>query len=264
MQIELSQCRLAFDEAGKGTPILFIHGYPMNRRLWQPQLEDLAEVGHVLALDLRGHGESEQIPGPYSMELFADDCNEFLDVMRIPKVVLCGLSMGGYICMAFYRKYASRVVGMVLTATRAAADSPTARESRDKAIDQAISQGPAPIVEGMINRLLSPYSQSNRPSLITKAHDFIDDISTQTIVADLQGLKTRLDSSSILATISQPVCIIHGEDDQIVPLEEAREMHHTIKHSRLHILPLAGHVPNLEQPGLFNQAVRQFIMEIKS
>ena len=133
----------------------------MNRKLWQPQMEELPDAGRVLAIDLRGHGESELVPGPNRMELFADDCKEFLDALGIQKAVLCGLSMGGYICMAFYRKYAAHVAGIVFTATRAGADTPAARENRDKVIAQVTSQGPDPIVESMVSKVLSPFKTRN-------------------------------------------------------------------------------------------------------
>ena len=259
MKIKLSQCTLAYDDAGSGTPILFIHGYPMNRKLWNGQITALAEASRVLTLDLRGHGDSEQTPGPYSMELFADDCKEFLDALGIQKAVICGLSMGGYVCMAFYRKYAARVAGIVLTATRPAADSPAARENREIAINQVTTQGPTPIVEGMAERLLSPYSLANHPEMVEKTRLMMEGISTQTIVADLRALKARRDSTDLLQHITVPVCIIHGEDDRIVPVSEAHEMQKGVRQSRIHVFTHAGHVPNLEQTALFNQTVHQFL-----
>jgi pimeloyl-ACP methyl ester carboxylesterase len=228
--------------------------------MWIPQLEGLTNTARVIAIDLRGHGESEQIPGTYSMESLADDCNEILDSLAIKeKVVLCGLSMGGYISMAFIRKYASRIAGIVFTATRAAADSAEAKESRNKAISLAHTEGAAPILDGMVNRLLSPFTLTNRPEVKTYIRQMMDGISVQTIVADLQGLRDRPDSRDLLRTITQPVCILHGEDDQIIPVGEAREMQAAIPGAQLHILPQAGHLLNLEQPALFNQAVNQFL-----
>jgi len=264
MKIQLKKTSIAYDDVGQGMPILFIHGYPLNRSMWQPQLSGLKDIARVLSMDLRGHGESEQVAGPYSMELFADDCMEFLDSLHInQKIILCGLSMGGYISMAFYRKYAQHLAGLILTATRAGADSPEARNNRDKAIAQTVENGPGPIIQGMLGKLLSPSTFSERPGLVQDTRQIMESISAETIIADLQALKERPDSTSILPTIREPVCIIHGADDQIIPLTEAQAMKNVIPDARLHVLEKAGHLLNLEQPESFNQAVQQFLNEIK-
>jgi 3-oxoadipate enol-lactonase len=123
MKITFQGKQFGYTDLGQGLPIVFIHGYPLSRNMWDSQLEYLSKTYRPIALDLRGHGESQSIPGPYSMDMLADDCATLLDVLNITNpVVVCGLSMGGYVTMAFYRRYSQRVAGLIFAGTRSSAD----------------------------------------------------------------------------------------------------------------------------------------------
>lgn len=260
MEIQLPHLRLAYSDAGQGQPLLFVHGFPLNRQMWQPQLEGLAQVCRVLTVDLRGHGQSQSGPGPYSMELFADDLEAFLTALQITQpIVLCGLSMGGYIAFAFFRKYASRLRGLILTATRAAADSPQARQGRDQMAELARQQGVEAIAESMLPRLLSPRTLQEKPELVAQVRHILQAISVETILGDLAALKDRPDSTPTLAAIQIPTLILPGAEDQLIPLSEAQTLHAGIPTAYMEVIPRAGHLPNLENPAAFNQAVRNFL-----
>jgi pimeloyl-ACP methyl ester carboxylesterase len=255
---------MAYSDAGKGLPLLFVHGYPLNRRMWDPQLQGLSDVAHLLAPDLRGHGESQAVPGPYSVDLFADDLAAFLDALGIrQKIVLCGLSMGGYIVFAFYRKYAARLAGLILTATRAAADTPQARLSRDQSAESARQQGVNAIVEAMLPKLLAPVTSQTRPELVEQTRQIMATTTLEALLGDLVALKERPDSTPTLAEIQIPTLLLPGASDQIIPLQEAQVMHAAIRGSVLEVIPQAGHLPNLENPAAFNAAVRLFLYHLK-
>jgi pimeloyl-ACP methyl ester carboxylesterase len=265
MHFTRQSIRFAYADHGQGPLIVFIHGYPLSRALWQPQIE-LADAGlRLLAPDLRGHGGSQTSPGPepHLMETFAADCIALLDHKRIRRpVFFCGLSMGGYVCFALQRLYPERVAGLILTATRPGADSPTARAGRQSAAEIARSQGPQPIFDGMLPKLLSPHSLAERPQLLRQAARLMQrSAGVETIVKDLLGMQTRPDSTPLLSSINKPVLIIHGADDQIIPLSEAEAMQKALPQARLAVLPQAGHLLNLEQPAAFNQAIKGFIEE---
>jgi 3-oxoadipate enol-lactonase len=255
--------KMAYTDHGSGIPLVFVHGYPLSRRMWDPQVEALSDIARVIVPDLRGHGESEAIPGPYSMELFADDLAALLDKLHIQeKIVLCGLSMGGYVAFAFFRKYAPHLAGLVLTATRAADDSPQARAGRDQAAETARQNGIVPIAEGMITRLLATGRAQSDPQLAEQARSIMHTISLEGMLGDLAGLKSRPDSRPLLGKICLPVLVVHGSEDQIVPLEEAKAMASSIPESRLEVILSAGHLLNMEQPELFNACLREYLLSL--
>lgn len=264
MRIRLHDLTMGYEDKGSGQPLLFIHGYPLNRTMWEPQIAGLADIARVIAPDLRGYGESDPVPGPYSMEMLADDCAALLDAIGVTQpVVVCGLSMGGYVAFAFYRKYAARVVGLILAATRAGADSPEGKANRTKSAELAREQGAGPIVETMLSKMLSPQSYQARPELVAHVGRILESASVGGIVGALMAMRERPDSTPTLAQIDKPTLILHGADDQLISPQEAQAMHAAIKTSQLRMVPAAGHLPNLEQPELFNSAVREFINSLR-
>jgi 3-oxoadipate enol-lactonase len=260
MLIQLKKIRLAYDDLGQGQPLLFIHGYPLSRRMWQPQISGLASDFRVLALDLRGHGESQTVTGPYLMSLLADDCADFLEGLAIQQpVVVCGLSMGGYVAFEFYRQHPKQVAGLVLAATRPGPDTPEGRSNRDKSGALASQQGVSAIAEAMLPKLMSPATYQRQPDLVNQVKTILESISLEGVIGDLQGMKERPDSTLTLAEIKVPTLVLHGADDQLVPLREAEIMREAISNSRLEVISEAGHLLNLEQPEWFNRLIKDFI-----
>ena len=263
MKIQIKQFSMAYTDAGQGAPLLLVHGYPLSRRLWEAQIAGLADVARIIAPDLRGHGDSEAVPGPYSMDLFADDLKALLDALGITQpVVLCGLSMGGYVAFAFQRKYAAHLAGLVLTATRPAPDSPEARLGRDQAMETARQQGPGAIIESMLPRLLAPVTVAERPDILAQAGAIMQRTSLEGILGDLQALKERPDSTPDLPRIRVPTLVLAGAQDAIIPVKEMQDMHAAIPGSRIEVIPNAGHLLNLENPGAFNAALRRFLEQL--
>jgi pimeloyl-ACP methyl ester carboxylesterase len=251
---------MAYSDSGAGMPLVFLHGFPLNRGMWQPQLEAFKDTHRVIAPDLRGHGESQPIPGPYSMFLFSQDLNALLDHLGIEeKIILCGLSMGGYICFEFYRNFPERLAGLVLTATWAAADTPEKKAGRDESASNVLKNGVAPVAEGMLPLLLSPETSQSNPDLQAQVSAILHGTSVEGTVGSLQAMRDRSDSTPILSEIDLPVLVIHGADDRIIPYQEAANMAGQIPQSRLVKVEGAGHLPNLEKPGAFNSAFKGFL-----
>jgi 3-oxoadipate enol-lactonase len=259
-QIELHNSYLNVEVSGRGQPLILIHGFPLNREMWRPQIETLSSVAKVIAPDLRGHGQSPPTPGPYSMDLLADDCATLLEELGISEpVVLCGLSMGGYVAFSFYRRYPSLVAKLVLAATRAGADSPQARDNRDKAVETVKQHGPQDLVDSMVPIMMAPQVYANQPELVANVRNIMAQTSAEGMVAALRGMKSRPDSTTTLEQIGVPTLILHGADDQLIPLSESKAMQAGIPNSQLEVIPDSGHLLNLEQSQLFNQAVEKFI-----
>ena len=236
MRLHLPGLLVAYTDEGEGRPLLLLHGYPLSRRLWQPQVSGLAATGRLIAPDLRGHGQTDATPGPCSVEQYADDAARLLDALGLTQpIIVGGLSMGGYIALAFQRRHPQRVAGLILAATRAGADTAEGKAKRDEAAAAARAQG-------------------------TRA------IMAATPVAGLLGalaaLRDRPDATQQLATIRQPVLVIHGADDQLIPPSAAEAMAQALPNSRLALLPGCGHLLNLEQPAAFTAAVRTFVTSV--
>jgi pimeloyl-ACP methyl ester carboxylesterase len=197
------------------------------------------------------------------MDLLAEDCRDLLDALGVDKpVFLCGLSMGGYVTFAFIRNYPERVAGVILAATRAGEDSPDGKANRDKAADLARRGGPGYVAESMLPKMLSPRNYNNRPDLVQQVWEIMQSTPLDGILGDLMGMKDRPSSIPTLAQINKPTLILHGSDDQLIPLSDAVAMRTAIHGAQLRVILDAGHLLNMEQPEQFNQAIRTFIKEI--
>lgn len=263
MLVNVNGINIAYEERGSGVPLLLIHGFPFNRKMWAPQLEGLSRVARVIAPDLRGHGESQALPGPYWMDDLAGDLHAFLQVIGVDRpFVVCGLSMGGYIAMAMYRKYGVHMAGLVLAATRAGPDSEEARQGRDKNIALAREQGVAAVVDGMLHKMFSAKTVQQRPELVRQVRAMMEETSLEGITGALQGMKDRPDSTTTLGLIEFPTLILYGEDDQLVPRSEIRAMEQALRYPRVEGLPDSGHLLNMEQPEHFNSAIERYLQEL--
>ena len=133
---------MAFLDTADRLTALMIHGFPFSSAIWQLQKEDMVNFARIIAPDLRGHGQSDAVEGPYSMQLFADDCVDLMGHLGVaPPFVVSGLSMGGYIAFEIYRRYSEFVGGLVLTSTRPGADSAAGKANRDQAIKMVQDEG---------------------------------------------------------------------------------------------------------------------------
>ncbi len=247
---------MSYEDSCNRIPTLWIHGFPLNNLLWDLQVDGLAHMARLITPDLRGHGLTEPSEPPCSMKGFADDCAQLLDHLGIEgPVVVAGLSMGGYVALEFYRRYPESVAGLILAATRAGADSEEARLARDAAAATATAEGIAPIVEGMLPKLMAPNTYGEQPDLGEFVEEMMMQTSTEGMVGALAAMRDRADSTPHLDKIKVPCLVLHGEEDQLIPLSEARLMQESIEGAELVVVPGAGHLPNLEQPELFNEAV---------
>ncbi|PID86821.1 MAG: alpha/beta hydrolase [Chloroflexi bacterium] len=255
---------LAFIDSCDSITLMMIHGFPFSSAMWEPQIEDLASVTRVIAPDLRGHGRSQAVPGSYTMEMLADDCVGLLDYLAITTpVVVCGLSMGGYVAFEFFRRYPELVAGLILTSTRALPDTPQGKANRDKMAAKAQTEGVAAIAADMLPKLFSPKTYEENEEVVDFVQEMMEWASVDGVVGALAAMRDRPDSSPTLTEIDVPTLIIHGADDKIVPLAEAEAMRDAIPNAQLVVIPDAGHVPNLEQIDAFNDAVMDFLMELQ-
>ena len=214
-------------------------------------------------MDLRGHGESDAPLWRFTLEQYADDVAGLMDHLSIQRAVLVGLSMGGYVGFAFYRKYDQRVCGLVLADTRAQADSEEARTGRFNLAQTAFRQGPGPVADVMMPKLLRPMSLKTRPDLVGQLRRTIETTEVSGIIVDLIAMADRPDSLPLLPQITCPTLVIVGDEDHTTPPADARLIAQGIPGARFAVIAGAGHLSNLEQPDRFNKLVGEFAAELK-
>ena len=264
MLAKINGTHIAYSDKGTGTALVFLHAFPLNRTMWAPQEAHLSRRFRVVTVDLRGHGESDAPLWHSSLEQYAGDVNGLLDHLAIQQAVLIGLSMGGYVSFAFYRKYARRVQALVLADTRAAADSAEARTGRFNLVQTAYRKGAGAVAEIMLPKLLGATSMAERPGIVRQVRHMIETCEVSGIVVESIAMAERPDSMPLLSLITCPTLVIVGEEDDTTPPSEARFLAQGIPGARLSIIPGAGHISNLEQPDLFNQEVAKFVEELLS
>jgi 3-oxoadipate enol-lactonase len=259
MRARINGIEMSFDVRGDGPAVLLAHGFPFDRSMWAPQADVLAGSYQVVVPDLRGHGETEAPPGPYAMDLFADDLAALLTHLGIERVVLGGLSMGGYIAFAFYRKYAARVRALILADTRPQADSPEGRLARFDMIRLAQEQGMPAVAERLVPRLVSPKTLASNPFVVAHVRRMIEATPVEGLTGAQMAMADRPDSTPMLGEITCPVLTLVGSDDVLIPPGDVQAMTVAIRKARMATIPDAGHVSTLEQPEAFNAAVQRFL-----
>ena len=249
---------IAFDDVGTGTPVVFLHAFALNRTMWAPQTSALAARCRCIAADARGSGESAAT-SPYSMDVYADDIIAVLDARGVEQATVVALSMGGYAAFSLWRRHRHRVRALVLADTRAGTDSEETLERRRQLIDVAKREGSAAAAERQLPGLLGKTTRERHPDVVEVVRRMMAKTSAEGIVAQLEAMMRRVDSTPILPTVDVPTLIVVGEEDALTPPKEARLMHRAIGGSRLEILTQAGHLSNLERPAAFNAVLAEFL-----
>jgi 3-oxoadipate enol-lactonase len=254
---------LAVDDVGTGPAILFIHGFGLDRTMWRHQVTGLAGWRRI-APDLRGAGRSDAPDLGYSMATYAKDLAALLDALDVERVVLCGLSMGGYIAFEFLRRWPERVTGLVLMDTQAEADTAEGRKGRDALIAATRERGSVAVVEGLLPRLLAEDAPTRAPALVAELRRTIEGLPVAGLVGALQAMKDRPNSTGLLPRLNLPALVLVGEEDRITPPDVSRAMAAALPNAELEVVPGAGHVPTLEQPGLVTARLTTFLAGLPS
>ena len=250
---------VGYSDHGNGTPLVFIHAFPLSKTMWQPQADALKDTYRVITIDLGGHGESDIVLWNDTLDDYAKDVIRLLDHLGIAQAVFVGLSMGGYTLFSIYRHYADRVKAMVLADTRAQADSEEGKAGRRSMAQVAFSDGAPAIADLMLPKILAPFTIEHHSEIVEQVRQMILQTSTAGIVVDLVAMAARPDSTDLLSTITCPTLVIVGENDVTTPVSESLYMANRITGSTLVTIPEVGHLSNFEQPVAFNEALRSFL-----
>jgi len=254
---------IGYDDTGQGPVVVFLHAFPLNRTMWAPQTSALATTWRCVTIDARGFGESTPTR-PFSVDRYADDVVAVLDGLGIARVTVVGLSMGGYVAFALWRRHPRRVRALVLADTRAGADTPETRDRRRELIALARASGVGAVADRQMTGLLGKSTRERGAEVEMSARSIAANATVDGVVGALEAMMERKDSTPTLATISVPSLIIAGEEDVLTPPKEARAMHSMIDGSRLELLAHAGHLSSIERPAAFNAVLNEFLHMVES
>ncbi len=238
--VAVNGINLAYTRLGKGTPLMLVHGFPLDSSSWNELIPYLKDHFDLILPDLRGFGKSTTVEAPYTLSDMADDLAGLLDHLGVEKTALAGHSMGGYISLAFAKKYPQRVIGLGLVASQAAADAPAGKESRYKTAADVAEKGVGVVVEAMTPKLSADVRVQEF------VHGVIERQSKQAVIGALKAMAVREDSMPILSSSDFPLVLIHGDAAPLIPPERAREIKSANPSARLLELKGAGHMPMME------------------
>lgn len=253
LKARVNGTELAYLHSGRGTPLVLLHGYPLDHTIWEPVLPDLQGAGDLVLPDLRGFGASRSSQSGYSLVDMAADVAGLLDHLNIQQAAIAGHSMGGYIALAFARAFPERTLGLGLIASQAVADSPEGRKGRAETADQVRKQGVGVVADSMPARLTS------NPTLQILLREIVLRQSPQAILAALQAMADRPDSTPVLSGFDFPVVVVHGLQDALIPVERARQVLALVRHGSLVELEGVGHMPMMEASRATAEALRTLI-----
>lgn len=242
--------------------VVFIHGFPFDLSIWDKQMEGLPENICGISYDIRGFGKSSGGHYFFSIDLFAKDLIQFLQKLSVQRVVLCGVSMGGYIALRAAQRSSDHLSGLILCDTNAAADSNEAKLKRFESINQILDGGKAQFIEGFVKGLFSKKTKEENQELIDQISGIISQTSDDTICAAQLALASRTETVSFLPGLTVPCLIIRGAEDQMMSIEQAEQMDSQLNSHGIREIPDAGHLPNTENPEAFNEAINNFILQI--
>lgn len=260
LTIALNNFQLSYDDLGEGSiPIIFLHGFPFDKTMWQGQLEFLKHSYRLIPIDIRGFGKSIDEESPLSIDLFTDDVIQFMDLLSIEKAIICGLSMGGFIALNTMKKFSERIEALILCDTQCIADTTEVKEKRYKIIDEIEVDGATNFNEGFIKSVFHKDSLTTKKELVEQLKSVVFSNPKNIIIQGLIVLAERSETCSILKEISIPTLIICGREDEVTPLAQSEMMNEAIDGSILCVIEKAGHVSNLEQPHKFNKHLLDFL-----
>jgi len=239
---DINGIQIAYTRKGTGKPLILVHGYPLDHTIWDEVLSLLENDFDIITPDLRGFGQSDIVESQYKISDMAADIAGLLDQLGIEKAVIAGHSMGGYVSLAFARAYPERMLGLGLVASQALADTPERKQGRYDAAAEIMKTGVRPVAETMSAKL----TPDKRVQAFVR--DLIVAQQPAGLAGALKAMAERDDSTSILPGFKFSVALVHGEEDELIPIQRAQEIKAAIPLAALTELSGVGHMPMMENP----------------
>ena len=256
--IQLGNTQWYYEEKGTGKPLVLVHGFPMDHRIWKDQLEGLCGVYRVIAVDLKGFGKSRSSEA-FTIDSMADELVAFMKAANAYPCVLAGLSMGGYIALSLAVRHPEALTGLIIVSSKSEADTPAGKEGRQKLAQLAQEKGNIAVAEQMLPRVLTEETIKGNPELVSKMRQIMEACPANTIANASFAMRERADRTADLPGLKMPVLVVLGERDSLLPGEGGRKLAEACAHGRLVVVEGAGHVPCMENPKATNAALAEFV-----
>jgi pimeloyl-ACP methyl ester carboxylesterase len=247
-------------EQGAGVPLVLVHGFPLDSRIWKRPLAPLSEVARVIAVDLKGFGKSASTEA-FTMDSMAEELHELLVSLGVQRCVFAGLSMGAYVGLAYAEKYAAELLGFVIIDSKTEADAPAGKGARQKMAELAQQSGAAPVAAQMMPKMLAATTFAEQPAVVKELQDIMESQSPQTIANACQAMRDRPDRKHVLAKLVCPCLMLQGDSDVLVPLSMGEDIRKAMPAGQHAVIPGAGHMPPMEKPELFAAVLKDFVQQ---
>jgi pimeloyl-ACP methyl ester carboxylesterase len=263
MKARIAGGEIAYEVAGDGPAVLFLHAFPLGLAMWDDQAAALKATHRLVRFDDRGFGASPPGDSLLTMERIADDGAALLDHLGLERAVVAGCSMGGYAAFAMVRRHPDRMRALVLQDTRAGADTEDGRKNRALLAEKTLKEGAQATLDAFLPKLLGATTQKEHPAVVERVKALGLAASPRGIANALHGLAARADSFPTLREIRVPTLVVCGEEDTITPVAESESLAKGIAASRLEVIAGAGHLSNLENPAAYNAVLLSFLTTLR-
>jgi 3-oxoadipate enol-lactonase len=249
-KVHLNGFDLAYERVGRGTPLVLIHGYPLDHTVWEWVVPLLENDFDLIIPDLPGFGGSGIPETNLLLPGMAENIVALLDTLKISKAAMAGHSMGGYVTLAFAREFSNRLLGLGLVASQGLADSPEKKTARYQEAEHILAQGVSETASDMAPKL------TDNPNLQAQLKELMLKQNPQGVAGALEGMAERQDSMKLLEELNIPVVLVHGMADKLIPPERARAISKIVKNGHLTEIEEAGHMPMMEAPQKTAEALK--------
>jgi pimeloyl-ACP methyl ester carboxylesterase len=256
-KINFKEQKINYSCRGKGTPIVFLHGFCEDSSVWDDFISAF-KSNKIIRIDLPGFGSSEPMENP-SVELFSEVVKSILNHLEIRTCTLIGHSMGGYVSLAFAKKYASSLNGLGIFHSSPYSDSEEKKASRAKSIEFIKKNSHFHYVKQLFPNLFPPAFLSSNNFLVNKMIHRASSFPQAGIIGGLELMMNRPDNSEVLKKIKCPVLFIVGKDDEVIPFDQSMEQTALPDLAHIHVLEGVGHMGMFEATKETRKIIKQFV-----